>query len=123
MVVAQPGRQPVVVQFDIARFMQTSPLITAFSSPLPNNAQLNRALAAYNSDVRRGFVDPAMIAVTSRPTQFGWVSSVNRSSFDVAVQSLGGTNTNTSGGSGGFVGCRLRWHHPRPTGLGDLCRS
>src|SRR4051812_25725131 len=62
MIVARPDSRPAVVQFDIPRFVRTSPLITAFNTPLPNNAQLNRAMAQYNSDVARGFVVPSTVA-------------------------------------------------------------
>src|SRR4051812_42684414 len=97
MIVARPDQRSAVVQFDIPRFVKTSPLITAFNSPLPNYAQLNRAIAQYNSDQQRGFVEPTTVTVSSRQTQFGWVSSINRSSFDVSVNSLGRTD------SGGFI--------------------
>jgi hypothetical protein len=99
MIVAQPGLQPTIVQFDIPHFVATSPLITAYSSPLPNNAQLNRALAAYQADVRRGFVDAQTLPGSRGQVQFGW-TSVNRNSFDASVQALGGT---MSAGNGGFI--------------------
>ncbi|MEP6821620.1 MAG: FecR domain-containing protein, partial [Chthoniobacterales bacterium] len=97
MIVARGDRPPVVMQFDIPRFLKTSPLVNAFNSELPNSAQLNRAVADYNADVRRGFVD-AGTARTSGSGQFGWMSSVDHNAFDASVNAL-------SGGSGtpGFV--------------------
>ena len=88
MIVARPGQRPAVVQFDIPRFVKTSPLITKFKSQLPNAAQLNRTIAQYNSDAARGFVVPATVLVSTQPTQFGWVTSVNRNSFDASVDAL-----------------------------------
>ncbi|CAN5511996.1 hypothetical protein BH20VER1_BH20VER1_03480 [soil metagenome] len=111
MIVAQPGRQPVVVQFDIARFMQTSPLITAYGSELPNTAQLKRAVANYNADVRQGFIQPAIVTVASQPVQFGWVSA---NSFDAGVNALRGGTTSSGGnfvpvGSDGIIRAQLIW--------------
>lgn len=96
MIVAQPGRRPAIVQFDIPRFVKTSPLITAYNS-LPNAAQLNRAIAQYNSDAARGFIQPSTVLVSSRPTQFGWMTSVDRNSFDASINALSG------GSDSGFV--------------------
>lgn len=104
MIVAQAGRQPVVVQFDIPRFLSTSPLITGFSGQLPNANQINRTVADYQSDERRGFIRRTNIMVSSRPVQVAWLnaSGVNRNSFDASVDQLG---HNRSGGTdgGGFV--------------------
>lgn len=101
MIVAKAGQRPAVVQFDIPRFVKTSPLITKFNSQLPNAAQLNRAIAQYNSDAARGFVEPTTVLVSSRLTQFGWVSSVNRNSFDASVNALAGSRSSSS--DPGFV--------------------
>src|SRR5438270_13022912 len=54
MLVAQPGRPPVIAQIDIPRFLRTSPLVTGFSHPLPNQVELDRAVAQYRADERRG---------------------------------------------------------------------
>ena len=100
MIVAQPGRQPVVVQFDIPRFLRTSPLITGFSGDLPNAGQVNRTVADYQSDERRGFIRRTNVLVSSQPVQVAWLngSSVNRNSFDASVDQLGHRPT-----SGGFI--------------------
>lgn len=93
MIVAQPGRQPVVVQFDIPRFLATSPLITGFGGRLPNEPQLNRTVASYREDERRGFVQRTNIMVSSQPVQVAWLSgsTVNGNSFDASVNQLGHT--------------------------------
>ncbi|HEY3602261.1 MAG TPA: FecR domain-containing protein, partial [Chthoniobacterales bacterium] len=57
MLVAQPGRPPVVAQFDIPRFLKTSPLVKGFKGDLLNQADLQKAVAAYEADQRRGFID------------------------------------------------------------------
>lgn len=90
MIVAQPGRQPLVVQFDIPRFLATSPLIKGFNTPLPNQTQLSRAVASYRADEQRGFVDRTNILISSQPVQVAWLSgsSVNGNSFDASVDQL-----------------------------------
>ncbi len=105
MIVAQANRQPVVVQFDIPRFLATSPLITGFSGELPNQAQLNRAVAQYRTDERRGFLQPTNVLVSSQPLQVAWLSSstVNHNSFDASVDQLGRGMRSTVPGDGGFV--------------------
>jgi hypothetical protein len=103
MIVAQPGRAPVVVQFDIPRFLSTSPLITGFSGTLPNMNQINRTVAEYQTDERRGFIQRTNVMVSSQPVQVAWLSgsSVNRNSFDASVEQLG--HSGKSGGGGGFI--------------------
>ena len=105
MIVAQPGRQPVVVQFDIPRFLSTSPLITGFSRPLPNANQVERAVAEYRADERRGFIQRTDVMVTSQPVQVAWLnaSSVNRNSFDASVDQLGHSGRRPGTDNGGFV--------------------
>jgi hypothetical protein len=104
MMVAQPGRQPLVVQFDIPRFLATSPLIKGFTTPLPNQTQLNRAVASYRADEQRGFVDRTNIMISSQPVQVAWLSgsSVNGNSFDASVDQLG-SRTLLPTTNGGFV--------------------
>ena len=105
MIVAQPGRPPVVVQFDIPRFLSTSPLITGFSGPLPNANQINRTVAEYRADERRGFIRRTNVMVSSQPVQVAWLnaSSVNRNSFDASVDQLGHSGSRPGSDDGGFV--------------------
>jgi hypothetical protein len=105
MLVAQAGQRPVVVQFDLPRFVRTSPLITKFNRPLLNAGELSRAVAAYQADERRGFIDARNVIVTTQPLQLAWLgySSPNRNSFDASVQQLGVSSSTSGGGNGGFV--------------------
>lgn len=102
LVVAQSGHPPVLGHFDIPRFLKTCPLVTKFSHPLPNTAELARAVAAYQTDERRGFVGQTNILVTAQPVQLAWtrLNSPNRGSFDVAVEQLGTTRSTTPSGGG-----------------------
>ncbi|MEP6685799.1 MAG: FecR domain-containing protein [Verrucomicrobiota bacterium] len=99
MLVAQPGQRPVVVQFDLPRFIRTSPLITKFNHPLLNAGELSRAVAAYEADERHGFIDRSNVMVTTQP-QVAWVgyNSPNHNSFDASVQQLGSSSSSPSGG-------------------------
>jgi hypothetical protein len=105
MLVAQPGRPPVIAQFDIPRFLRTCPLVTGFSHPLPNQLELDRAIAEYRADERRGFIEQRNVLVSSQPVQVAWTgySSPNRGSFDASVAQLSHEGQSTSSGNGGFV--------------------
>jgi len=103
MLVAQANRQPVVVQFDLPRFIKSTPLINAFNRPILNQPQLFQAIANYQTDERRGFIRPTRVTLVTQPSQLGWVSgSIANSSFDASVNQLGGSSS-SSGGGGGFV--------------------
>lgn len=104
MLVAQPGRAPVLVHFDIPRFLRTCPLITGFAGPLPNGAELAKAVADYRTDERRGFIEPTNVLVSSQPVRLAWTgyNSPSRGSFDASVEQLGNQRS-TSSGNGGFV--------------------
>ena len=102
MLIAQPGRPPAVVQFDIPQFMATSPLVKGFKGELLNQGDIRRAVADYQTDQRRGFIEPNTVTV-NRGGNLAWVgyNSTNHNSFDVSVDTLGSRET-TSGG-GGFL--------------------
>jgi hypothetical protein len=103
MLVAQPGRPPTVVQFDIPRFLATSPLVKGFSGALLNPAQMQRAVADYQSDERRGFVEATTVPV-SQAANLAWVNytAPNHNSFDASVDQLGSNpETGEMGGGGG----------------------
>jgi hypothetical protein len=103
MLIAQPGRRPLIVQFDIPRFLETSPLVKGFSRPLPNNTELNRAVAAYQEDARRGFIQATNVTVSSHIAWTGYTSPT-RGAFDASVAALGQrSSTSPSGGEGGFI--------------------
>ena len=71
MLVARPDGAPRFAQFDIPRFLKTSPLVKGFKAPLPNAAALDRAVADYQSDERRGFIEKSNVMVSTRPRHHG----------------------------------------------------
>jgi len=99
MLVAQANRRPVVVQFDLPRFVRTSPLINAFSRPILNQPQLFQAIANYEMDERRGFIQATNVTLVTQPTQ---LASMTNSFFDASVNGLRGSSSSASSG-GGFV--------------------
>jgi hypothetical protein len=99
MLVAQANRRPMVVQFDLPRFIKTSPLISAFSRPLLNQPQLFQAVANYGVDERRGFIQATNVTLVTQPTQ---LASMTNSFFDASVNGLRGSSSSSSSG-GGFV--------------------
>jgi hypothetical protein len=101
MLVAQPGQSPAVVQFDIPRFLKTSPLVKGFKGNLHNQAELAKAVANYEADQRRGFIDSAVTAGSN----LAWVSyGPNHNSFDPPPDQLGqNRSAGSSGGGGDFV--------------------
>jgi hypothetical protein len=104
LLIAQPGRRPVIVQFDIPRFLRTSPLINGFSRPLPNQAEIDRAVAAYQSQERRGFIQPTNLTIASQIAWTGY-SSPTRGAFDASVAELSQRSAVPAAppGNGGFL--------------------
>ena len=76
LLVARSDGPPRVAQFDIPRFLKSSPLITGFNSSLPNAAALQRAVADYKADERSGFVDKTNVTVSTRPVNVPLVGQV-----------------------------------------------
>jgi hypothetical protein len=76
MLVARPDGMPRVAQFDIPRFVKTSPLIKGFKAPLPNATAVERVIADYEADDRHGFVDKTNIRVSSGPINMALVGQV-----------------------------------------------
>jgi hypothetical protein len=113
MLVAQPNSRPVTVQFDIPRFLKTSPLVKGFSHPLPNAAALDRAVAEYQSDERRGFIDKTNVMVSSQPVQLAWVGYNSSNYIDASVAQLRTSGANNGGffniGSTGIIRGQLVW--------------
>jgi hypothetical protein len=106
MLVAQAGRPPVVVQFDLPRFIHTSPLIKGFTAPLLNLEQLEREQVEYRSLERRGFIEATDVMVTSQPSRAMLVSNTtvsNHDLFDAGVDQLGSHSSQQNTGGGGFV--------------------
>ena len=103
MLISQPGRPPAVAQFDLPRFVKSSPLIHGFKGDLQNEADLQKAVAEYQSDERRGFIEAANIPSAPPPSNLAWLAynSPNRNSFDASVDQLG--SSTSASGNGGFV--------------------
>jgi len=51
-----PGAPPQLFSYNIPVFLKSSPLITLFHHPLPNQIYIDREVAEYNNLVGRGFV-------------------------------------------------------------------
>ena len=51
-----PGAPPQLFSYNIPVFLKSSPLITLFQHPLPNQIYIDREVAEYNNLVGRGFV-------------------------------------------------------------------
>jgi hypothetical protein len=67
ILVSRPDGPPRVAQFDLPRFIKSSPLVKGFSSPLHNTAEIDRAVAEYQADEKGGFVDQTNVMVVSGP--------------------------------------------------------
>jgi hypothetical protein len=110
LLVARPDGPPRVAQFDLPRFLRTSPLVNGFKHPLNNMAELNRAVADYRADERGGFIDQTNVMVVStQPT--AWDNSSNYMPIEVSVAELsrsGGPGFLNVGGTGVIRG-QLVW--------------
>lgn len=108
LLVARPDGPPRLAQFDIPRFVKTSPLVKGFTAPLPNAAALDRAIAAYESDERRGFIQKSNVLVSTRPRTLAVIGQVP---LDVVAQLK---NQNPGGflpvGSSGIIRAQLIWN-------------
>lgn len=109
LLVARPDGPPRMAQFDIPRFLRTSPLVTGFTAPLPNAAALARAVADYQADQRSGFVDKSNVMVSTQPRNMALVGQVLP--LDVVAQLK---NQNPGGflpvGSTGIIRAQLVWN-------------
>lgn len=109
LLVARSDGPPRKAQFDIPRFLKTSPLVTGFKSRLPNAAALERAVADYRADERSGFVEKTNVMVSMRPRNVALVGQVLP--LDVVAQLK---NQNGAGflpvGSTGIIRAQLIWN-------------
>jgi len=110
LLVSRPDGPPRVAQFDLPRFIRTSPLVNGFKNPLRNIDELNQAVADYREDERRGFIDQTNVMVVStRPS--AWDRSSNNMPIEVSVaelNKLGGAGFLNVGGTGVIRG-QLVW--------------
>jgi hypothetical protein len=109
LLVARSDAPPRVAQFDLPRFLKSSPLITGFNSPLPNAAALERAVADYRADEQHGFIEKTDVMVSTRPVNLALVGQVLPA--DVVAQIRG---QNGGGflpvGSTGIIRAQLVWN-------------
>jgi mannose-6-phosphate isomerase-like protein (cupin superfamily) len=54
----QPGAKPEIFAYNVPHFLETSPLLTAFTSKLPNQGYIDSEVARYDNLVARGFITP-----------------------------------------------------------------
>jgi hypothetical protein len=109
MLVARPDGAPLKAQFDIPRFLKTSPLVKNFKTPLLNMAEINRAIADYQADERGGFIDRSNVKVSTQPRNMALVGQVLP--LDVVAQLQ---KQNPGGfldiGSNGIIRGQLIWN-------------
>ena len=107
MMVARSDGAPRMAQFDIPRFVKTSPLVKM--GPLPNAASVERAIAAYQADERAGFVDKSNIMVSSGPISMALVGQVVTP--DVVAQTVAANaNNGFLPGPDGVMRAQLVWN-------------
>lgn len=107
MMVARPDGAPRMADFDIPRFVKTSPLVKM--GPLPNAAAVDRAIAAYQADERAGFVDQTNIRVSTQPISMGLIGQVV-SPTDVPAQTVANANNGFLPGPDGVIRAQLVWN-------------
>jgi FecR-like protein len=107
MLVARPDAAPRFAQFDIPRFLKSSPLVKGFTQPLPNAAALDRAVADYESDERRGFIEKTNVMVSSKPHRIAFVGYLP---LDVVAQLRSQNPGFLPVGSNGLIRGQLIWN-------------
>jgi hypothetical protein len=111
MLMVRPNGPPRPAQFDIPRFVKTSPLVKNFKTPLPNAAALNKAIADYEKDQKGGFIDKTNVTVATAPLNVVLVGKVVP--LDVVAQ-INEQNPNPGGflpvGSTGIIRAQLIWN-------------
>jgi len=107
MLVARPDGAPRMAQFDIPRFLKSSPLVKGFKSPLPNADALDRAVADYESDERRGFIEKTNVMVSTKPRRT--LSLVGELPLDVVAQ-FNNKNDGFFPGPTGVIRAQLVWN-------------
>ena len=54
----KPGHNPFTFNYDLPRFVKSSPLLHRFKSTLTNQSAIDKAVASYDDDLSRGFIQP-----------------------------------------------------------------
>jgi hypothetical protein len=109
LLVARSDAPPRVAQFDLPRFLKSSPLVTGFSSPLPNAAALERAVADYQADERHGFIEKTNVVVSTRPVNVALVGQVVPADVVAQIRSQNGGGF-LPVGSTGIIRAQLIWN-------------
>lgn len=109
LIVARSDAPPRVAQFDLPRFLKSSPLVTGFNSPLPNAAALDRAVADYQADERHGFIEKTNVVVSTRPVNLALVGQVLPADVVAQIRSQNGGGFLPVGGTG-IIRAQLVWN-------------
>jgi hypothetical protein len=109
LLVARSDAPPRVAQFDLPRFLKSSPLVTGFNSPLPNAAALERAVADYQADERHGFIEKTNVVVSTRPVNVALVGQVVPADVVAQIRSQNGGGF-LPVGSTGIIRAQLIWN-------------
>lgn len=109
LLVARSDAPPRLAQFDIPRFLKSSPLVTGFNSPLPNAAALERAVADYRADERHGFIEKTNVMVSTRPVNLALVGQVLPTDVVAQIRSQNGGGF-LPVGSTGIIRAQLIWN-------------
>lgn len=106
LLVARPDGPPRPANFDIPRFVKTSPLVKM--GPLPNAAAIDRAIADYQADERGGFVNNTNVRLSTQPISMGLVGQVVP--IDTVAQRQNQPNGLLPVGTTGIIQAQLIWN-------------
>jgi hypothetical protein len=102
LLVAQPGLAPRMAQFDLPRFVKSSPLIKGFKAPLPNAAEVDRAIANYLADQQHGYINsPLNITLVGRVQPLDVVAQITTTKTTAGFLPVGST---------GVIRAQLVWN-------------
>jgi hypothetical protein len=107
MLVARSDGTPRMAQFDIPRFLKTSPLVKM--GPLPNEAALARAVADFEADDRAGFVDRSNVMVSNKPRNFALLGRIVPPDVAAQIRAQNGDNGFLPGITG-VIRAQLIWN-------------
>ena len=79
------GEKPFIFAYDLPRFVKSTPLIKNFKGTLPNQHDIDRALAEYEDDVSRGFI----VLPSSAIDYSGDIPYLSSPSYSSAMNALG----------------------------------
>ena len=79
------GNFEFIFAYDLPRFVKSTPLIKNFKGTLPNQHDIDRALAEYEDDVSRGFI----VLPSSAIDYSGDIPYLSSPSYSSAMNALG----------------------------------